>query len=110
MDMFVAFGGDPTIKNKAGQTCLHIAARNGDKEMCKLLLEKAGVDPDLRDAFGFSAAYWAKQNKHQAITDMLPKPLKVTKEDLYDHIKTVWAKHGFEPGKKKKKKGKKKKK
>ena len=109
MDMFLAFGGDPTCKNKAGQTCLHIAARNGDKEMVKLLLEKGNVDPDIRDGFGFSASYWAKANKHQEICEMLPKPLKVTKEDLYSHILTVWEKHGFEPGKKKKKKGKKKK-
>jgi hypothetical protein len=42
----------------------------------------------------------------------LPAPLKVTKEEFFDHITTMWDKHGFKPsaGKKKKKgKGKKKK-
>ena len=69
------------------------------------------IDPNIRDGFGFSAAYWAKQNKHQDVCEILPAPLKITKEELYEHIKTVWDKHGFKPDgkKKKKKKGKKKK-
>jgi len=45
--------------------------------------------------------------------EILPTPLKITKEEFYDHITTVWEKHGFKPGKKGKKgkkgKGKKKK-
>ena len=70
-----------------------------------------GCDPNIRDAFGFSAAYWAKQNKHSHINEILPAALKVTKEEFYDHITTVWDKHGFKPTKKKgKKKGGKKKK
>jgi len=59
VDKFITFGGDPTIKNKAGFTSLHIAARDGRTEIVKLLLNK-GVDPNIRDGFGFSAAYWAK--------------------------------------------------
>ena len=38
---------------------------------------------------------------------ILPAPLKVTKEEYYDHIKTVWELHGHSGGGKKKKKGKK---
>jgi ankyrin repeat protein len=72
IDKFIAYGGDPTIKNKAGFTCLHIAAREGLVEIVKLLLNKGiycltklkiiliGVDPNIRDTYGFSAAYWAK--------------------------------------------------
>ena len=59
IDKFIYYGGDPTIKNKAGFTCLHIAAREGRVEIVKLLLSK-GVDPNIRDSYGFSAAYWAK--------------------------------------------------
>ena len=59
VDLFLNYGGDPTIKNKAGFTALHIAARDGHGEIAKLLLNK-GCDPNIRDAFGFSAAYWAK--------------------------------------------------
>jgi hypothetical protein len=37
--------------------------------------------------------------------------LKISKEEFFDHITTMWEKHGFKPGKgKKKKKGKGKKK
>lgn len=72
-----------------------------------------GVDPNIRDGFGFSAAYWAKQHKYPNICELLPAPLKVTKEEFYEHITTVWEKHGFKPktkkGKKKGGKGKKKK-
>jgi ankyrin repeat protein len=40
VDRFLAYGGDPTIKNKSGFTCLHIAARDGRTEIVKLLLNK----------------------------------------------------------------------
>lgn len=40
IDKFLSYGGDPTIKNKAGFTCLHIAARDGRPEIVKLLLNK----------------------------------------------------------------------
>ena len=40
VDMFLSYGGDPTIKNKAGFTCLHIAAREGRAEIVKLLVNK----------------------------------------------------------------------
>ena len=40
IDKFIAYGGDPTIKNKAGFTSLHIAAREGKTEIVKLLLNK----------------------------------------------------------------------
>lgn len=111
VSLFLTYGGDPTIKNKAGFTALHIAARQGHGEIAKLILNK-GCDPNIRDAYGFSAAYWAKQNKHTHICEILPAALKVTKEEFYDHITTVWDKHGFKPPKKKgkKKKGGKKKK
>ena len=69
------------------------------------------MDPNIRDSYGFTAAYWAKQNRHNDIVALLPSPLKISKEEFYDHITTVWEKHNFKPGKKKKKgKGKKKKK
>lgn len=40
VDMFINYGGDPTIKNKLGFTSLHIAARDGRVEIVKLLLAK----------------------------------------------------------------------
>lgn len=107
---FMNNGGDPSIKNKCGFTCMHIAARNGHTELVRLLLTK--MDPDARDCFGFNASYWAHQNGHTEISSILPPPLKVTKEEYYEHIKQVWSTTGFKPGGKgkKKKKSKKKKK
>jgi ankyrin repeat protein len=40
VDRFLQYGGDPTIKNKSGFTCLHIAARDGHTEIVKLLINK----------------------------------------------------------------------
>jgi len=54
---------------------LHIAAREGLLEMCELLLE-LGIDADIPDKYGFSAAYWSKEKKHKAIMDLLPNPVK----------------------------------
>ena len=42
--------------------------------------------------------------------ESLPAPLKISKEEYYEHITTIWEKTGFNPGGKKKKKGGKKKK
>ena len=49
---------------------------------------------------------------HSEILKILPSPLKVSKEEYYEHIKQVWEVHGYKPGggKKKKKGGKGKKK
>ena len=40
IDRFLECGGDMTIQNKMGFTCLHIAAREGYVDMCKLLVAK----------------------------------------------------------------------
>ena len=40
IDIFFTFGAEGTIQNKNGFTCLHIAAREGLLDMCKLLIEK----------------------------------------------------------------------
>lgn len=44
IDRFISHGGDPTIKNKAGFTCLHIAARDGRTEIVKLLVNKGKIE------------------------------------------------------------------
>ena len=69
------------------------------------------MEPNIRDKYGFSASYWAKQNHHKEIMDFLPNPQRTTKEEFFEHMKSYWAAHGIKPGGggKKKKKGKKKK-
>ena len=40
MDLFLQCGGDPTIQNQHGFTCLHISVREGQLDMTKFLLSK----------------------------------------------------------------------
>lgn len=40
VNLFMDYGGDPTIKNKVGFTALHVASRDGRAEIVKLLLSK----------------------------------------------------------------------
>ena len=40
IDIFFTHGAEGTIQNKNGFTCLHLAAREGLLDMCKLLIEK----------------------------------------------------------------------
>ena len=44
VEMLLGCQGDPTLKNKAGFTCMHIAAREGHLALVKLFLSKS-VDP-----------------------------------------------------------------
>ncbi len=104
-------GGDVEIVNGTGFTCLHIAAREGFTDLVKFFKDK-GTNLDARDEYGYSASYWAHRHKHADIVALLPPPLKISKEEYYDHIVNhVHAAHPdiMKGGKKKKKKKKKKK-
>ena len=74
---------------------------------------KTGVNPQIRDKYGNSAAYWAKEKGHQEVKEILPDPLKINMQEFCEHSKIVFDQHVGGPigGKKKKKKkgGKKKK-
>jgi ankyrin repeat protein len=110
VNLFLRYGGDPTVKNKAGFSALHIAAKDGFAEIVKVLVA-AGVEPSIRDKYGFNPAYWAKQNKHHDLLKYLGDPMKISKEEFYDYMQQCWEVDGFKPGGKKKgKKGKGKKK
>ena len=55
VDMFLQCGGDPTIQNKNGFTLLHVAAKHGYLEMCKLLVAKGKFDFHFESqSFNFS--------------------------------------------------------
>ncbi|MFN9898088.1 MAG: ankyrin repeat domain-containing protein, partial [bacterium] len=56
------------MPNSNGFTCLHIAAKEGYLDMCRRLMA-IGCDPNIRDKYGFSAAYWAKENRHKDVMD-----------------------------------------
>ena len=78
--------------------------------LLKYFVKILGVDANIRDKYGFSASYWAKQNTHREVMELLPNPLKIGKEEYFEHMKVYWAAHGVKSGGGKKKKGKGKKK
>ena len=82
---FLNCGGDPDIKNQQGFSCLHIAAREGHADLVRLFIAK-DTNVELRDEYGYNAAYWAHKHKHAEIVALLPPPLKITKEDYYEYI------------------------
>ena len=65
------------------------------------------MDLNIKDNFGFSAAYWAKDNKHKACMDLLPNPVKMSQEEFMAEMKEKMAAAGAKAGGGKKKKGKK---
>tara|TARA_B110001450_G_C17474715_1_gene421696 strand:- start:155 stop:373 length:219 start_codon:yes stop_codon:yes gene_type:complete len=71
-----------------GFTTLHLAAREGFLDMCKLLISK-GIDDNIRDYYGFSASYWAMQNGHKEVIELLPNPLKRSKEEYFANLKVL---------------------
>ena len=105
--MFIGAGGNPEIRNQMGFSCLHIAARYGYEFLVKDLKNYSADIEHLRDANGFTASYWAKQNGHSAIVQILPPPQRISKEEYYDYINEVWSKHDHLKPKGKKGKGKK---
>ena len=127
MEKFIDLGGDMTAVDNKGFSCLHLACQQGHYDMVKFLLAKGnssivqhvaylklicvGADENLKDKFGYNAAYWAQKSKYTDIVELLPPPQKRTHQELYEYITQVWKVHNFKPGKggKKKKKGKKKK-
>mmetsp|Transcript_18269 Transcript_18269/g.17964 ORF Transcript_18269/g.17964 Transcript_18269/m.17964 type:complete len:82 (+) Transcript_18269:232-477(+) len=76
--------------------------------MVKYLTLDPGIDKDLRDTYGFNAAYWAKEYNYLDCLNLLGDPIKISKEEFTEYMEQVWADAGVDPGKKKgKKKGKK---
>ena len=121
MEKFIDRGGDMTLTNNRGFSCLHLACQEGHTDMVKLLLAKGkivflnyyltlifpGCDENMRDTFGYTASYWAKKKQHANIIALLPPPQKRTQHEIYEYMQQVWDVHGFKPGKGGKKKGKK---
>ena len=56
--------------------------------MCKLLISK-GIDENIRDYYGFSASYWALQNGHKEVNELLPNPYMIGKEEYFANLKVI---------------------
>ncbi|CAD5119750.1 DgyrCDS8345 [Dimorphilus gyrociliatus] len=64
------YGGNISIPDQYGWSCLHFACVDGMKEIAQLLLE-AGIDPMERDKDGTTAAYRAKEAGYIEIVDLI---------------------------------------
>jgi ankyrin repeat protein len=70
VEQFASIGYDVN-RLHIGQTALHLAAFDGNREMCELLL-RLGADPTIRDnAFDAPAAGWAKHAHHDELAAWL---------------------------------------
>ena len=56
---FADMGADIYLKNNAGMNCLHIAALNGNLNLCKILIDKHNFDFDMVDYNGFSTLHYS---------------------------------------------------
>ncbi|MGA2034856.1 MAG: ankyrin repeat domain-containing protein [Thermoguttaceae bacterium] len=56
--------------NNDGQTPLHIAAKNGQREVAKLLLEK-DAQVNARDKFAGTPLHWAAFYSHESVAELL---------------------------------------
>ena len=54
IELFIQCGGDPTIQNKNGFTLLHVAAKHGYLDMCKLLVAKGKFKFVIQISFFYS--------------------------------------------------------
>ena len=59
---FVEMGADIHLKTDVGRNCLHIAALNGDLNLCKMLIDKHKVDLHMTDNEGATAVHCSAQS------------------------------------------------
>ena len=62
---------DPSIKCKKGSTPLHFAARRGNDEIVKVLLEQPKVKVDAKDSSGKTALHLACSEGHCRVCQLL---------------------------------------
>ena len=66
----IELGASPDERNKAGQTALMLAARDGYREHVRVLLD-AGASPCMEDVDGWTALKYARENQHEDIAQLL---------------------------------------
>ena len=73
---------DLSLVNFRGQTALHIACLLTENvEIVRCIVEKAGFDPDIKDASGFSSLYLACKHAHREIVQFL---LQVKEYEMHE--------------------------
>ena len=84
---------DPNVQTKTGATPLHIAAKAGFSEIVELLVTY-GADVNRRDTYGFTASFWAFENNHEKVLEILPPPSAISVKELCEFREFVDRAHG----------------
>ena len=64
-------GADPSVKGKNGNTPLHFAARRGNEEIVKVLLEHQKVNVNVKDSSGNTPLHLACTEGHRKVCQLL---------------------------------------
>ncbi|CAI5438376.1 unnamed protein product [Caenorhabditis angaria] len=85
--MLLKSGGQPDVAQQDGETCLHIAARNGNKEIMRLLLDE-NADAQISSQIGETPIQVAAKSCNFEAASMILKHLSeiLTPEQLKEHV------------------------
>ncbi|KAF1769981.1 hypothetical protein GCK72_001798 [Caenorhabditis remanei] len=85
--MLLKSGGQPDVAQVDGETCLHIAARNGNKEIMRLLLNE-NADSQICSKIGETPLQVAAKSCNFEAASMILKHLSeiLTPEQLKEHV------------------------
>jgi ankyrin repeat protein len=69
--MLLAHGADPALQTSTGIAALHLAATAGRADVCKMLLEVNGCEPDVRNCNGITPLARAVYKGHVRVVELL---------------------------------------
>ena len=90
-------GNDINQKTNHGQNCLHIAARNGYKDLCKKLIEEYNFDINITDDSGTSALLCcAKSGNYQLFQYFIKMGSNINQRNKSgENCLHIAARHGY---------------
>ena len=71
VDVLLPRGADPSLRGRNGYTPLHLAARRGNEEIVKVLLDQPSVAVDAKDDSGKTALHFACSEGHRKVCQIL---------------------------------------
>ncbi|UYV82179.1 EHMT1 [Cordylochernes scorpioides] len=84
--------GEMLDQGEDGMTSLHLAAREGDVEICKLLLDTAKLNVNIQDDGGWTPIVWASEHRHiDVIRLLLSRGADPTIRDNEENTALHWS-------------------
>src|SRR5262249_1439824 len=83
--------GTPNSMNDNNETPLHLAARNGHRDVVELL-QSGGEEVDAKDNAGKTALHWASEGGHKDVVELLlSRGADVSEKDQWGKTALYWA-------------------